>query len=80
MGILVNANELLQKKGESMTTWEWPEQSKSLDLETVKTMICDHNPNNLKTTIKMHDDILYCLKCWKNIGYIEDYQFSDGDF
>ena len=29
MGILVNANELLQKKGESMNTdWEWPPQAK----------------------------------------------------
>ena len=63
-----------------MTEWEWPDQKSSIDLETVKSMACNHNPHNLKSTIKMHDDRLYCLKCWKVIGDIYDFQYADGEY
>ncbi len=59
--------------------WEWPAQPKGLTLEMVKDMDCDHNPYNLKSTVKVYSETesYYCLKCFKDLGCTQEYNEFD---
>ena len=60
-------------------TWDLPEQEDKLDIISVRKMKCNHSPADIDSTVELNGDTdrFYCLKCWKPLGYINDYVEGD---
>ena len=56
-------------------TWDLPKQEDKVDIVSVRKMKCNHSPTGMDSTVKLNGDTdrFYCLKCWKPLGYINDY-------
>ena len=61
-------------------TWDLPKQEDKLDIVSVRKMKCNHSPTGIDSTVKLDGDTdrFYCLKCWKDLGDVQDYNNFDG--
>ena len=60
--------------------WDLPKQEDKVDIVSVRKMKCNHSPTGMDSTVKLDGDTdrFYCLKCWKDLGDIQDYNNFDG--